>query len=212
MAKPDITLLGATYSGVSGVTLPKSGGGTATFPWVEGSETKTQNGTYDVTALAQLIVNVAGGGGSGLEYETGTYEPASDNARPSISFQNTHTNPPMFLMMSDATGTAHTTTYSNTGFFWIDLWRYTGHGTPNDTSSGFYRCMVLYTYRGNSTSTMSMGNNRMTSNSDDTGDSSTDKPRYWVSPTGFYPSSNSTSRYWRSGRTFKWIAVWAPTS
>lgn len=66
MANPNITLLGATYSGVSGVTLPKQGGGTATFPWVEGSETKTANGTYDVTNLAQIVVNVSGGGGSGF--------------------------------------------------------------------------------------------------------------------------------------------------
>lgn len=66
MANPNITLLGATYSGVSGVTLPKQGGGTATFPWVEGSDTKTQNGTYDVTNLAQIVVNVSGGGGSGF--------------------------------------------------------------------------------------------------------------------------------------------------
>ena len=64
MAEPNISLLGATYSGVKGVTLPKSGGGTATFPWVEGSETKTANGTYDVTNLAELVVNVSGGGGS----------------------------------------------------------------------------------------------------------------------------------------------------
>ena len=64
MAAPNISLLGATYPSVAGVTLPKSGGGTATFPWVEGSETKTQNGTYDVTKLAQLVVNVAGGGSS----------------------------------------------------------------------------------------------------------------------------------------------------
>lgn len=64
MSAPNISLLGATYSGVKGVTLPKSGGGTATFPWVEGSETKTQNGTYDVTKLEQLVVNVAGGGSS----------------------------------------------------------------------------------------------------------------------------------------------------
>lgn len=63
MAKPNISLLGATYSGVAGVTLPKNGGGTATFPWVEGSETKTENGTYDVTNLAELVVNVSGGGG-----------------------------------------------------------------------------------------------------------------------------------------------------
>lgn len=33
---------------------------------VSGSETKTANGTYDVTNLAQLVVNVSGGGGGGL--------------------------------------------------------------------------------------------------------------------------------------------------
>ena len=64
MAKPNISLIGATYSGVSGVELPKQGGGTASFPWVEGSEEKTQNGTYDVTTLAEVVVNVAGGGGA----------------------------------------------------------------------------------------------------------------------------------------------------
>lgn len=64
MANPNISLLGATYSGVSGVTLPKSGGGTATFPWVEGSQEITENGTVDVTNLASVNVNVSGGGGS----------------------------------------------------------------------------------------------------------------------------------------------------
>lgn len=64
MANPNISLLGATYSGVAGVTLPKSGGGTATFPWVEGSQTITQNGTVDVTNLTEVVVNVSGGGTS----------------------------------------------------------------------------------------------------------------------------------------------------
>ena len=82
MANPNIQLLGATYSGVTGVTLPKSGGGTATFPWVEGSETKTENGTYDVTNLAQLIVNVSGGGGATVG--TATYTPTTNIT--SISF------------------------------------------------------------------------------------------------------------------------------
>ena len=67
MADPNITLMGATYPSVSGVTLPKAGGGTATFPWVEGSETKTENGTYDVTRLAEVVVNVPN---SGLYYVT----------------------------------------------------------------------------------------------------------------------------------------------
>lgn len=66
MANPNISLLGATYNAVSGVQLPTSGGGTATFPFVEGSQTITTNNTYDVTNLAQVVVNVSGSGGSGL--------------------------------------------------------------------------------------------------------------------------------------------------
>jgi len=68
MAAPNITLLNATYSGVAGVTLPKQGGGTATFPWVEGSQNITQNNTYDVTNLAEVVVNVSGGGGGLTEH------------------------------------------------------------------------------------------------------------------------------------------------
>ena len=78
MANPNIALMNAVYSGVTGVTLPKQGGGTATFPWVEGSETKTQNGTYDVTNLAEIVVNVSGGGSSkNIQYAMGRYEVAA---------------------------------------------------------------------------------------------------------------------------------------
>ncbi|MBQ2452330.1 MAG: hypothetical protein II276_02600 [Bacteroidales bacterium] len=79
MAKPNISLLGATYSGVAGVTLPKSGGGTATFPWVEGSETKTANGTYDVTNLADLVVNVSGGSSKNAQVVQGTTRTTSSS-------------------------------------------------------------------------------------------------------------------------------------
>lgn len=37
---------------------------------VSGSETKTANGTYDVTNLASLVVNVSGGGGSSKNAQT----------------------------------------------------------------------------------------------------------------------------------------------
>ena len=79
MAKPNISLLGATYSGVAGVTLPTSGGGTATFPWVEGSETKTANGTYDVTNLAELVVNVSGGSSKNAQVVQGTTRTTSSS-------------------------------------------------------------------------------------------------------------------------------------
>lgn len=63
MAK-NITLLGASYSDVPAVQLPRTEGGTATFYDASETETITQNGTYDVTYDASVVVNVSGGGGS----------------------------------------------------------------------------------------------------------------------------------------------------
>lgn len=56
MSAPNISLLGANYPGVEGVTLPKQGGGTATFPWVEGTKSITSSGATDVTKYASASV------------------------------------------------------------------------------------------------------------------------------------------------------------
>lgn len=112
MAKPNISLLGATYSGVAGVTLPKSGGGTATFPWVEGSETKTANGTYDVTNLAQLVVNVSGGGGS-VSYDTKTA--TASNYPVSLSFSSMKGQPKFFAVRLNA----QVSSSGNTTYYYI---------------------------------------------------------------------------------------------
>lgn len=56
----NISLMGAIYSDVPAVDLPKSGGGTARFHEVSGSQSITANGTYDVTTVAEAVVNVAG--------------------------------------------------------------------------------------------------------------------------------------------------------
>ena len=196
MAHPDISLLGAVYSDVSGVTLPKSGGGTATFPFVEGSQTITTNNTYDVTNLAQVIVNVAGGGGSGLVYETGTYTPASDTAQPTISFANSHSSMPFFVLIADTTGTAQSTNNSELSFAYIN-W-YMAFGQSIKVGSSTYYARRQGSYKGSSSMSATGGN--------DTSNSSS-----YVSSTTFKPS-NGSNYYWRSGRTYKWIAVWAPTT
>lgn len=201
MSAPNISLLNATYSAVAGVTLPKSGGGTATFPWVEGSETKTQNGTYDVTTLAQLVVNVSGGGG-GLTYETGTYSPTTNIARPTINFSNAHTEMPSFVMIADATGTDATTNNSNYACTISVFTSFVGGGVPSSSTTSCRYGSVAYVYRSSSNPTQTV-----TGISSLTGTSSSSMP-YWVTNTGFIPSSASTSRYWRTGRTYKWIAIW----
>ena len=53
---------GAGY--IAGGTRTGTGVSVSAAELVSGSETKTANGTYDVTNLAELIVNVSGGGGT----------------------------------------------------------------------------------------------------------------------------------------------------
>lgn len=67
----NITLLGASYSAVPGVTLPKTGGGTATFYDVSdttaaASDVATGKYFYTAAGVRTQGTNSGGGGGSGL--------------------------------------------------------------------------------------------------------------------------------------------------
>ena len=205
MAALNISLLGATYNSVAGVTLPKSGGGTATFPWVEGSQTITQNSTVDVTNLAQVIVNVSGGGGTGLVYESGTYTSTSDAARPQIKWTNTHTEAPILVAMADQSSASGITSNSNLLFVYFDPYKAFGAGFPYSTSALRY-AVAYYSYR--SSNNVSSSAIQTSHDSSSTSTTDTSYPRYWASPTDFHPYSNSNSRYWRKNRNYKWIAVW----
>ena len=80
----NISWLGHDYTDVPYVDLPKTGGGTATFYDDTGSETFTENGTYDVTGLAEAVVNVSGSSGKniqaymGMDYANATSYTATD--------------------------------------------------------------------------------------------------------------------------------------
>lgn len=132
MAEPNISLLGATYSGVKGVTLPKSGGGAATFPWVEGSETKTENGTYDVTNLAELVVNVSGGGGTAKNAQVvqGTTRTASSTLT-AIGAEMTVSKTGKYDIYWSALRTSTSGSYTYGTQLFIDG---TAHGTENTGS------------------------------------------------------------------------------
>ena len=174
---------------------------------------RTKGGTSAQLAFPAGFVSaidaISGGGGGGLVYETGTYTPREDLARPTISFANTHSEAPVLVLLSDQTGTASSATNSNHNFCYCDFYKLWGHGIPY-SSSGFRYAIAYFSYRGTSTSSVTTASVVCSQNSDSTSASGTSYPRYWVSPTGFHPYSNSTSRYWRTGRTFKWIAVWKP--
>ncbi len=140
-----------------------------------------------------------------LECETGTYTPGNNIAKPTISFANSHTNPPAIIVMTDTSSASGITANSNTAFMLIDFERLNGAGYPYSTSATRY-ALAAYIYRTSNGSTL--GSTQIQYGSDDTGSGSTGYYRYWATASAFYPYSNSSSRYWRSGRTYKWIAIW----
>lgn len=166
---------------------------------------------YSAYVNGSLITGTASAGSGGLEYETGTWTPDSDIARGTVTFSDTHTLPPIFAMVVDATGTSDTTTNTNMLWAYVDSYRLTGNGYPYSSSAYRYG-QVYFTYRGTSATSLTSSATTITYNSDNTSSSSTGYARYWATSTNLRPYSNSTSRYWRANRTYKWIAVWAPTT
>lgn len=67
----NVTIAGRSYTDVPSINLRKTGGGTATFYDVQGSQNITANGTYDVTTDASVVVNVSGGGGKAFQWYHG---------------------------------------------------------------------------------------------------------------------------------------------
>ncbi len=98
---------------------------------VSGSETKTSNGTYDVTNLAELIVNVSGGGG-GLSpiYSTSVYASTTSTSSSTIlSTTLTGLNEQDVLLIAvctDQAGKRNGYFYSSVGVSWL--------GVTNSTS------------------------------------------------------------------------------
>ena len=151
----------------------------------------------------------SGGGSSGLVYETGTYTPTADIARPTISFTNTHTTLPIIVAMYDATGTYDTVSNSNHQLVYYYFYDDTNPDYVASTQLAYGR--VQWVYRGTNTTSLSSGGVALNYPASNTGSGSTSYPRYWVTEANFRPYSSSASRYWRTGRTYKWIAVWGPT-
>ena len=195
---------------ISGGTLTGTGVSVAASELVSGSQTLTANDTYDVTNLASVIVNVASGGGgsSGLIYETGTWAPSSDVTNTTINWSDTHTSAPMLFMLTDTTGTSNTTTNTCFGLTFADFYKMGGSWSYSSSSTRYGQ--VIITYRANNTSQTTYAGIMLSYPSTDTGTGGTGYPRYWMSETRAYIYSNNASRYWRSGRTYAWVAVWAP--
>lgn len=169
----------------------------------------TQNGTYTAdagTAYSQVFVNVP----TGLTYEEGIYTPSSDTARPTITYSNSHSGWPLYIAMADTSGDAPTSSGYNS--FWSITYfenPFT-HIVPNSSSTRYGVISYQY-YSGSSPNfTTTQGVYNITSSADSGANSSTSNAGYWLTSTGFIPGSGSSSRYWKAGRQYKWIAVWPP--
>lgn len=152
------------------------------------------------TNLSDAVHTLAsgyGGGGSGLEYETGTYTAAADG-NPYISFTNSHTSAPSIIVLMDvSTSYIGSTAGTQYGFFdYVKLF-----GTGLKTSSTLQRDGVYQWARvGGTNASTSLGAAILA-------DTTTQ-----VTSSGFTPNFNSNSYKCKSGQTYKWIAIWAPTS
>ena len=231
----NIDLLGAQYSDVPAVTLPTVGGGTASFTDVTGTTAiagDVAQGKYFFTANGTLTLGTnqggggyvtqdengyivlpstgGGGGGSGVEYETGTWTPSEDVASYVIPFTNTHATAPFYYTISDATGTYDNTTNS----CYSISYNYYGQiiGAPQyPSSASLVYGRALCAYRGSSATSMTTTVAAISHALNESG-SSAGYPSYWATATGIKAYTNSDTRYWRAGRTYKWIAVWSPTT
>ena len=216
---PSITT--ATESDVAqGKVFVKADGSTGTGTASGGGATLitksiTANGTYNASSdnadgYSSVTVNVSGGGG-GLEYEMGTWTPASDIGTTTISFANTHSSAPFFYMISDASGTYSSQSSSNCLVSYFNYHQFTGAAINVDNGTTYNYANALSRYRSGAT-TISNTTTSITTPYTDSADTSTSNSRYWATETGIKAHSTSASRYWRSNRTYKWIAVWKPTS
>lgn len=223
----NISLWGANYSNVPAVDLPKTGGGEARFadPSVTtaveadvtsgkiflkadgslGTGTASGGGAVWQDANGYVHLSDEPGGGSGLEYEEGTWTPSADVAKPTISFTNTHTERPIYVIMSDTSEELRADTDM---LEWAIMNWYDAFGVGMAVSStqiNYARTQAVY----KTASNFSVTANNVSMLE---GDSNTVYMGYFLTNTSFSPYSGSSTRYWRSGRTYKWIAVWAPTA
>lgn len=177
-----------------------------------GSQTFTENGTFDVTSIAEAVINVAGG--SGLEYETGTWTPESDSYYGFVDFQKTHSMPPIcFAIADEQIGTA--TPQSGLSNLYFDFYRLLGHGYGYSTSSSTNKTNVLLfrdITQSSGNSTTSVDRSMVSINSDNTKQSSFAYSRYHMSTTRARIDTTNAKHLWRKDHTYKWIAIWAPTT
>lgn len=117
----NITLLGASYSDVPGVTLPKTGGGTATFYDVSdttAAASDVASGKYFYTSAGVLTQGTSSGGGGASNIVQGTFTTGSTTGTAeSFSINYTGSGYPIALIVYVDGGPYNNSTGGNTTWY-----------------------------------------------------------------------------------------------
>lgn len=145
------------------------------------------------------------GGGTGLEYETGIFTPTADISRPTISFAETHSRLPSYIIMIDEnesfTGSAALM------FSMVNWYEIYGHGVPYGASYQLRYGVVSYAYTNNGKG--GNGSYHLATSSDSSSNTATSHTRYYATESGFRPYGSSN---FIAGSSYTWAAYWISAS
>lgn len=151
-----------------------------------------------------------GGGGStaDFEYETGTWTTDENIANAIVSFSKTHEEPPTFFVFADGEDTYDSNVDIGVGCIYVSNYDFLGTGaTPKSSVSKSLKAFILCKYKSNATT---YGNKtyEVLYPTSQSGSSAYDYARYWVNESYFKAYTGSDTKYWHTGRTYKWYAIW----
>lgn len=146
----------------------------------------------------------------GLEYEVGEYTPSEDTARPLISFANSHSTTPVFVLLVDASDEYDGVPNAGKFFIYYDWYRLWNIGEHAEETTQYAR--ATYGYGGSTGTTISSNSSICTTNSDSDDDTTSSCSKYYATASGFYPYFGNTTRFCQQDVTYKWIAVWKPAT
>ena len=169
---------------------------------ITGTASATGGVTQDQDGYLVLDDEGGGGGGgsTGLVYESGFWTPEEDVAKGTIAFSNTHTDPPAFFVVTNTADEYTGDSVAAESCFYTrwDLMLGTTVYAANS-----YRIGCRTALGRSAASTWAVQNGQIDSLAG---------AELVATNTAIYPYSGASTRYWKAGYTYKWIAVWAPES
>lgn len=137
-------------------------------------------------------------------YEIGEFTLNSDSTAPTIAYHNFHSTRPVFIMVVD-TGDMDAT--SNGSFL---IWAYCDSQKFGENLSAPYG-FAIDSYRVDSATTATESIEFVNA-STVPGVPGPTNPRHYTEDLAMFrpKAAGATARYWRAGRTYKWLAFWKP--